>query len=200
HSIGANLDQEVAQRWINAYQTQHPDALHAYLFGEDILTDLMSKDGAAGLWIMKGLTKLKEERLVLYPANEEGEIWGNQSIDGRTNTGSTTVDSGQMCPPHCPESGLGSRVSEKVSEIGSEIAQDQGVDWTARYQVLNPNQTKGFLFGDEVVTQLLHSEGAVGIWFYFGFDEDNKEKMILYAADRNGNLLNGGADPVTALY
>lgn len=197
HSIGENIDRDIAESWINNFQLQNPEALQAYLFGKDILTDLMSKEGVAGIWIMKGLTELNEERLVLYPANEEGIVWTQESIKGRTSDETTTVDNGQKCPPHCPESGVSSRLSKRINEIGSEIEQNQGIDWTNRYEELNPNKVRGFLFGDEILTKLINTKGSEGIWFYLGLNEENEERLVLYSADKGGRILNAKVSTAT---
>ena len=187
-AIGERIDKAVGQSWIDNFVNQNPNSTRAFLFGKEILTDLLSKDGAAGIWFYKGLTSEGETKLVLYTADENGHIWEASSNQGRVEDGDSPADFSDKCPPDCPGGSGSSRISKNVNEIGGILDRDEAKDWINRFQEQNPDKVRAFLFGKEILNDLLATEGAEGIWFYLALDEANEEKMVLYSADSNGQL------------
>ncbi len=105
--IGNRMSKNKADKWVKKYKKDNPNNTFGWLYGSDILHSLLKEDGCDGIWFFKGTTDEGEERLVLYPADHEGNILdkkikslGAKSADGDDDDGA--ADNGKQCPPHCP--------------------------------------------------------------------------------------------------
>ncbi len=113
--IGKKMDKSKAKKWVKRYQKKNPDATHGWLYGRDIIETLCNYDSLEGIWFFKGINGKGDERLILFPADKEGNILDNQlrslgAAAAKTMGGSgedDPVDDGQMCPPECPNLGGG---------------------------------------------------------------------------------------------
>jgi len=103
-NIGSAMPQAEAREWIAKYQKQNPDGLHGNLFGADILEKMLADKGCEGIWFFKGINDQGEETLVLLPADNEGNILKNpaRQESGEDDSFTGGADSGQACPPDCP--------------------------------------------------------------------------------------------------
>lgn len=100
--IGSPMGKTKADEWVEAYQKQNPKAaVKGWLYGKDILETLGNYSGSEGIWFFKGLDEKGDEKLVMYPADKDGNILG-----GAENTeggGNEPADDGTSCPPACPK-------------------------------------------------------------------------------------------------
>ena len=109
--IGKKMEKSEANKWVKKYKKKHPldtDPTYGWLYGADILETLLAYDGADGIWFFKGLNDDGSERLVLYPADKDGNIL-NKSLNSlgaaasRIPGGDDPADDGETCPPDCPQ-------------------------------------------------------------------------------------------------
>ena len=112
--IGKKMDKSKAKKWVKRYQKENPDSTHGWLYGRDIIEKLCSYDSLEGVWFFKGINDDGQERLVLFPADKDGNILDNKlrslGAAAAKNGGlgdDDPVDDGQMCPPECPNFGGG---------------------------------------------------------------------------------------------
>lgn len=101
------MGKDEARAWVNKYQEENPDAkVRGWLYGKEILEKLCEYSGSEGIWFFKGLNDAGEERLVMFPADEKGDVLNNeiQSLGAAAANGggSDPADSGVPCPPTCP--------------------------------------------------------------------------------------------------
>lgn len=78
---------------------------------------------------------------------------------------------------------------KNVSDIGKPMSKAEADKWVGTYEKYHKTSTRGFLYGEKILKQLLASEDAEGIWFFKGYDDKGDEKLVLYAADKEGNIL-----------
>ncbi len=111
--IGKKMDKSQAKKWVKRYQKKNPNTAYGWLFGDDILEKLLKYDGCEGIWFFKGINDDGEEKLVMFPADEKGNILDRKfkSLGAAAKTNGDDepdlpADDGEMCPPWCPE-GLG---------------------------------------------------------------------------------------------
>lgn len=107
--VGTTIPKEEAQQWIARYdkeQRVNPNDTRSVFFGTDKIQEILKTPDAAGISFMfakKFDTELQRDvvTLVLVPTSAEGKLlWGG--TDGKDGGGSTTWDSGKICPPVCP--------------------------------------------------------------------------------------------------
>lgn len=107
--IGKKMKKSTADGWVDKYQKKNKKAAFGWLYGSDVLQALIDEGGSDGIWFFKGINDAGEERLVLYPADSEGNILNNK-VKSLGAMGSDdddgAVDSGTECPENCP-GGLG---------------------------------------------------------------------------------------------
>ena len=110
--IGKKMGKKEAKSWVKEYQKQNPDAqVKGWLFGRDIIEQLCSNDKLEGIWFFKGLNEGGEERLVMFPADADGNILEKKikslgaaaAMNGRDDDDDAPADDSQMCPPFCPD-------------------------------------------------------------------------------------------------
>ncbi|GAB4250213.1 MAG: hypothetical protein Tsb0034_29480 [Ekhidna sp.] len=104
--IGKKMEKSKAKKWVKKYQKEHKGGTHGWLYGADILETLLKYEGAEGIWFFKGTNDEGEERLVLFPADADGNVLDkNIKSLGAAAGGDNEFepgDFGQDCPPHCP--------------------------------------------------------------------------------------------------
>ncbi|SNS45929.1 hypothetical protein SAMN05421640_0236 [Ekhidna lutea] len=106
--IGKKMDKSKARKWVKDYQKKNPNGTHGWLYGSDILEALQNYDGCEGIWFFKGINDDGEERLVLFPADADGNILDKKmkSLGAAANLKNPgdddPADDGDTCPPWCP--------------------------------------------------------------------------------------------------
>ncbi|WP_425389657.1 hypothetical protein [Ekhidna sp.] len=78
---------------------------------------------------------------------------------------------------------------KNVKKIGKKMPKSEAKKWVKRYQKENPKETHGWLFGDDIIKAILKYKGCEGIWFFKGVDDQNEEKLLMFPADEDGNIL-----------
>ncbi len=107
-AIGKTLPWEDVDRWVKKYQDNNEPETSTYgwLFGCDILCKLMAHEGVEGIWFFKAINDEGKERLVMYPADENGKVLGRpmKSLGAMSKSGDPIEpgDDGEECPPDCP--------------------------------------------------------------------------------------------------
>lgn len=113
-NIGKKMGKSKAKHWVKKYQKENPNGTHGWLFGDDILKALLKYDGCEGIWFFKGINDDGDEKLVMFPADEEGNILNKKirSLGAAANSRNDDegmdepADDSRNCPPWCPQ-GLG---------------------------------------------------------------------------------------------
>ena len=112
--IGKKLPWNDADKWVKRYQDENPNPsgkkVYGWLYGCDLLEEMMKYKGCEGIWFFKGIKEVdgkERECLVLYPADKDGKIMGKpiKSLGAKSSDGDNGVqpgDAGQDCPPDCP--------------------------------------------------------------------------------------------------
>ena len=105
--IGKNMGKSEAKKWIKRYQKENPNEVRGWLFGDDIIEKLISYDGCEGIWFFKGINDDGEERLVMFPADEDGNILDKKmksiGAAAAARDPEDPADESEMCPPLCPD-------------------------------------------------------------------------------------------------
>ena len=101
--IGKTMEKDKAKKWVGEYKKKHKDATRGWLFGADVLEKILGYDGAEGIWFFKGINDEGQERLVLFPADHDGNILdkGIKSL-GAKGGDDLPADDGDPCPDNCP--------------------------------------------------------------------------------------------------
>lgn len=74
---------------------------------------------------------------------------------------------------------------------GQVITLAEGAELTARHRAKYPNGTKGVVYGNDLIQQLLDNPGCVGVRMYFAQESDGSQTVVLVGVDAEGNdLLN----------
>ncbi len=102
------MDKSKARTWVKKYQDKNPKSTHGWLFGRDIIETLCNYDSLEGIWFFKGINDDGQEKLVMFPADKEGNILNNKfrSLGAAAREGGfddDPVDDAENCPPWCPE-------------------------------------------------------------------------------------------------
>lgn len=105
--IGKKMNKGTAKKWVKDYQKQNPDAaVRGWLYGTDILETLCNYDDAEGIWFFKGLDETGAEKLVMFPADKDGNILDKSNIKSLGAAATVGLDdpanAGLPCPPECP--------------------------------------------------------------------------------------------------
>lgn len=112
--IGKTMNKSEAKKWVKNYkkkypQKENPDVTYGWLFGDDIIETLMKYDGCEGIWFFKGLNDDGEERLVMFPADADGNVLDKKmkslgaAAANLRDDGDDPADDSKMCPPMCPD-------------------------------------------------------------------------------------------------
>jgi len=99
-----------AKKWVKRYQKENPDAaVQGWLFGDDILKTLMKFDGCEGIWFFKGINDDGEEKLVMFPADADGNFLnkkikslGAAAASFKDDDDDYAANESASCPPFCP--------------------------------------------------------------------------------------------------
>lgn len=104
--IGKPMDKKVARNWVMQYGKENPADTRGYLYGRDLLEAMLANSDVEGIWYFKGLNDSGEERLVLFPADKDGNILSNENRFKSLGAASAEIieagDNCDVCPPSCP--------------------------------------------------------------------------------------------------
>ena len=77
-----------------------------------------------------------------------------------------------------------------VRKIGNKMDKSKAKKWVKKYQDKNPKaEVYGWLFGREIIESLCKYDSLEGIWFFKGINDDGEEKLVMFPADKKGNIL-----------
>lgn len=101
--IGKKMDKAKVDKWVKKYKKENPNETFGWLYGCDVLNDLLNEHGCEGIWFFKGINDEGQERLVLYPADHEGNILDDKIKSlGAMGGKNGAADDGKSCPDDCP--------------------------------------------------------------------------------------------------
>jgi len=72
---------------------------------------------------------------------------------------------------------------------GTSIDPNVAGEWTRNFRDGSTSGNNAHFFGREILEQLLSEEGAMGIRFYYGFDDNGDRQLLAVAADAEQNDL-----------
>mgnify|MGYP006899135865 CR=1 FL=1 len=72
---------------------------------------------------------------------------------------------------------------------GASIDPNTAGDWTRNFRDSSASGNNARFFGRDILEQLLAEDGAVGIRFYYGLDDNNERQLLAVAADAEQNDL-----------
>lgn len=168
--IGSRISRETADAMIGnvAGRQREPEA---YIYGKAMLQEILSVQGAEGIFIFNSLDNAGKTRLIFRPADATGDVVANNYA----------YDDGLPCPPTCPK--------ENISSIGKIIEGAQAEEWIKSFQSANSNSAHSFLFGKDIFNQLLAQTGIAGIAFINGTKASGQDALVLVGVTENGTML-----------
>ncbi len=97
---GGPIDQGVAKKWTERYKEKHPDGIHAYFFGEDIIRTIIEAPGSEGMRIMLGYNDEGDTQMLLIGTRADGSnIWPDELGKDGSSRG-TVGEGGVPSPPN----------------------------------------------------------------------------------------------------
>lgn len=102
--VGELVSLETAKEWIKNHGSSNAEihaksgvVINSYFFGKDAIQKLLDTVGAVGIRIHFAADENGAKKLVIFPANENGNDILIQSEDGSDKG----LDGGLPCPPVC---------------------------------------------------------------------------------------------------
>ncbi len=80
-------------------------------------------------------------------------------------------------------------LKKDLKKVGEEISHELGSQMVKDYQAANPNDTKAYFIGREIISEILAQPGCVGIKFYNAYNEDGKKTLVYMGVDEFGKNL-----------
>jgi hypothetical protein len=77
---------------------------------------------------------------------------------------------------------------------GDPIPFPTAEEWILNYQEKHPEATRAHFFGNEIISQILAENGAIGIRIYYAINDDGEPQLILLGAGADGNDLIPGQE------
>lgn len=107
--IGKRINEPDADKWVDAYKRKHPKGPWGFLFGKELLENMLNDDDCDGLWFFLGqdddaTEPHKKTRMVIYKADADGKIMKKSGMGslGAKEKEDDPGDEGSVCPPECP--------------------------------------------------------------------------------------------------
>ena len=69
------------------------------------------------------------------------------------------------------------------------MGKSEAKKWVKKYKDANPKGTHGWLFGRDIIETLCKYPSLEGIWFFKAINDDGDEKLVMFPADKKGNIL-----------
>ena len=76
--------------------------------------------------------------------------------------------------------------TKTIAEVGEDIGLTEGIKLVTAYREANPEATKGYYIGRNIIDQLLSQPGCVGINFRKCLTATNQEHLVYTAVDAEG--------------
>ena len=77
-------------------------------------------------------------------------------------------------------------LQKDLKTVGEEISHELGAQMVKDYQVANPNDTKDYYIGRNIIEHVLAQPGCVGIRFYNAYNEEGKKTLVYIGVDAAG--------------
>jgi len=76
-----------------------------------------------------------------------------------------------------------------IAQVGEAISHDLGAQMITDYQAANPNDTKSYQIGRNIIEQILAQPSCAGIRFYNAYNEAGKKTLVYAGVDESGKTL-----------
>lgn len=78
-------------------------------------------------------------------------------------------------------------LKKDLATVGEEISHELGAQMIMDYQAANPNDTKSYYIGRNIIEQILAQPGCVGIRFENGYNEEGNKTLVYLGVDNLGS-------------
>ena len=76
--------------------------------------------------------------------------------------------------------------TKTIAEVGEDIGLTEGIKLVTAYREANPDATKGYYIGRNIIDQILSQPGCVGINFRKCLTNLNEEHLVYTGVDADG--------------
>ena len=76
--------------------------------------------------------------------------------------------------------------TKTIAEVGEDIGLSEGIKLVTAYREANPDATKGYYIGRNIIDQILSQPGCVGINFRKCLTNLNEEHLVYTGVDADG--------------
>lgn len=169
--IGKIIPEQQAHQWTAQFKVKHPKDLQGYFVGKTMLHAMLSSTDVAGLFILNAIDDHGGQLFVYSAATNQGvakEPFG---------------DTGLVCPPHCPWGGGG------LASVGSFIDADKSSRWQANYATEFPSRPASYLFGKNVVQDILSQSRVAGLMVMNALNDRGELCVLLVGVNENGQMM-----------
>ncbi len=73
-----------------------------------------------------------------------------------------------------------------LAKVGEDIGLAEGAQMIADFRFANPDATKGYYIGKDILNQILAQPGCVGINFRKGYSSNNEEHVVYSGVGQDG--------------
>lgn len=80
-------------------------------------------------------------------------------------------------------------LQKDLKTVGEAISHQLGAQMVKDYQVANPNDTKAYFIGRNIIDQILAQPGCVGIRFYNAYNEKGDKTLVYIGVDEAGKSI-----------
>ena len=76
-----------------------------------------------------------------------------------------------------------------IAQVGEAITHELGAQMITDYQAANPNDTKNYQIGRNIIEQILSQPGCAGIKFYNAYNEAGRKTLVYVGIDEAGKSI-----------
>jgi len=178
------IDLNLAATWTQRYQEAFPGEIVSHYTGSDMVGQLLNQSTAMGIRFYRGLDEDGNRKILLMAADQAGNDLEGLVSDFTTPCPAMCYEVNSPLFPSAPNNGTNVAFDQSA---GAPIALAKAQSWMQNYQQVYPNGVWGHFFGNQILSQLLMQNGAVGIRIYYAIGDAEEETLILVAVDANGH-------------
>lgn len=164
-AIGMQISDERSELLQSTFKAQFPDDAVAFTLGKSAIEQLLSTQGAQGLWIINAIDDKGNTTLVFRAADQNGELINSLTV---TNPA------------------LAGQQLSSVASIGTSIDEKTANTWIQNFRLQKPERIYANMFGRNMLNEVLSPSNIEGIQFVFGADVDKSEHMVLLGVNADG--------------
>lgn len=168
-TFGREISSNDATLWTDNYKAAYGSE-QRICFGKAIMNKFLSTSGLESVYIFRGLDEFDKEVLILKAADNGGELIPN----------SASIYSNRK------------ELKKDLSTTGSFINDELADKMISKFQTTFKNRVPIYLYGKKGFEVVLQQDGAKGIHFVNGLDQNQQEHVIFVGADKNGMLMADG--------